>query len=84
MKTAYTLIVLMMLGFFALANNVMANEKVDNLVNGVKETPAKVVNFVKSEVEETKEFQKKSWADAKKQTAQTWAKIKSAFGVKND
>lgn len=84
MKTAYTLIVLMVLGFFALANNVMANEKVDNLVNGVKETPAKVVNFVKSEVEETKEFQKKSWADAKKQTAQTWTQIKSLFGVKND
>ena len=84
MKTAYTLIVLMMLGFFALANNVMANEKVDNLVNGVKETPTKVVNFVKSEVEETKEFQKKSWADAKKQTAQTLTQIKSLFGVKND
>ena len=84
MKTAYTLIILMMLGFFALANNVMANETVDNVVNGVKEAPAKVVNFVKSEIEETKEFQKKGWADAKKQTAQTWAKIKSTFGVKND
>jgi len=84
MKTAYTLIILMMLGFFALANSVMANETVDNLVNGVKETPTKVVNFVKSEVEETKEFQKKGWADAKKQTVQTWTQIKSLFGVKND
>jgi len=26
MKTAYTLIILMMLGFFAMANSVMANE----------------------------------------------------------
>jgi hypothetical protein len=84
MKTAYTLIILMMLGFFALANNVMANETVDNVVNGVKEAPTKVVNFVKSEIKETKEFQKKGWADAKKQTAQTLTQIKSLFGVKND
>ena len=84
MKTAYTLIILMMLGFFALANNVMANETVDNVVNGVKEAPTKVVNFVKSEIEETKEFQKKGWADGQAQFNKTWTQIKSAFGVKND
>ena len=84
MKTAYTLIILMMLGFFAMANSVMANETVDNVVNGVKKAPAKVVNFVKSEWEETKEYQKNSWATSKTQLTNTWTQIKSKLGVKND
>jgi len=81
MKTAYTLIILMMLGFFAMANSVMANETVNTVVNGVKETPTKVFNFVKSEWNETKEFQKAGWEQGKKQNADNWNKLKSLLGL---
>ena len=58
MKTAYTLIILMMLGFFAMANSVMANETVDNVVNGVKEAPLKLLTLLKVNGKKQKSIKK--------------------------
>ena len=72
MKTAYTLIILMMLGFFAMANSVMANETkpktitLTEVVEDVKNLPSNTQNFLTSEWEKTKKYQKESWEDTKK------------------
>tara|TARA_Y100000004_G_scaffold185768_1_gene236433 strand:- start:1139 stop:1402 length:264 start_codon:yes stop_codon:yes gene_type:complete len=72
MKTAYTLIILMMLGFFAMANSVMANEikpktvTLTEIVEDVKNLPSNTQNFLTSEWEKTKAYQKEGWEDTKK------------------
>lgn len=77
-----------MLGFFAMANSVMANETkpitISKVVEDVKSLPSNTQDFLTSEWEKTKKYQKEGWADSKAQLKRNWSQIKSTFGIKND
>ncbi len=84
MKTAYTLIILMMLGFFAMANSVMANETVDNVVNGKTKAEWKELytqagcydlNIFAREICKTKVFQLENYKNVKEDITKVAKKL---------
>lgn len=66
-----------MLGFFAMANSVMAKEtqpiSISKVVKDVKNLPSNTQDFLTSEWEKTKKFQKAGWDEVKSKWP--WNKI---------
>jgi len=79
MRGAFIIIITMMLGFFALANSVMADEWKPKEIDVDYSVCEKETSFIKKEWCETKEYQKVNFQKGKEQTSENWNNIKSFF-----